>query len=85
MENAIFNDTSTSDHAELRRLARSICVKLRLPRDDSLAFVIGSGTELSSESAVVTWLRNNDIQAGRLSFPKACDALQRDLSDRLDV
>lgn len=68
-----------------RRLARGICVKLQLPPDDGLAYIIGNGTETTSESAVHTWLSENGADPSLFSLQEACDTLQRDLSDRLDV
>ena len=68
-----------------RRLAKGMCIKLQLPMDDSLAHIIGSGTESTSESAVNTWLVEYGVDPSRISLQDACDALQRDLSDRLDV
>ena len=68
-----------------RRLAKGICIKLRLPQDDGLAHIIGNGTESTSEAAVDTWLINNEVDPARYSLQDACDALQRDLLARLDV
>ena len=68
-----------------RRLAKGICAKLRLPLDDTLAHIIGHGTEHTSEAAVNTWLTDVGADPLVISLQEACDALQRDLSDRLDV
>ncbi len=67
-----------------RRLARGICIKLRLPQDDGLAHIIGNGTESTSEAAVDTWLIKTEVDPSRFSLQDACDALQRDLMARLD-
>ena len=83
MKNVDINQKFAPISVELGRMARSICLTLRLPSDDSLAFVIGGGTELSSESAVVTWLNNNGFEPGPLSFQKACSALQRTLEESI--
>ena len=68
-----------------RRLARGICVKLRLPQDDALAHIIGNGTECTSEAAVSTWLSGLGVDPSRISLQEACDALQSDLMARLHV
>ena len=68
-----------------RRLARGVCAKLQLPVDDVLAHVIGTGKETSSEGAVVTWLDGSGFDPTRTTLQEACDALERDLSDRLGV
>ena len=68
-----------------RRLARGMCAKLRLPVDDVLAHIIGNGTEATSEAAVLTWLSQSKLDPMNTSLQNACDALQRDLSDRLDA
>lgn len=68
-----------------RRLAKGICVKLQLPQDDTLAHIIGNGTESTSEAAVSTWLSERGVDPLHFSLMDACDALQRDLMVRLDV
>ena len=68
-----------------RRLAKGVCVKLQLPLDDSLAHVIGNGTESTSEAAVSHWLAELGADPFQTSLQEACNALLRDLSDRLDV
>ena len=68
-----------------RRFAKAVCAKLRLPVDDVLSHVIGSGKESTSEAAVVTWLLRSGIDPLKTSLHDACDTLQRDLSDRLDA
>ena len=68
-----------------RRLAKGICVKLRLPQDDALAHIIGDGTESTSEAAVNTWLSELRIDPSDISLQEACDALQSDLMARLDA
>ena len=68
-----------------RRLARGVCAKLRLPVDDVLAHVIGTGKETSSEGAVVAWLDRSGFDPTQSTPQDACDALERELSDRLGV
>ena len=68
-----------------QRLAKGICVKLRLPQDDALAHIIGNGTENTSEAAVNTWLGGLGIDPSHISLQEACDALQSDLMARLDA
>ena len=68
-----------------RRLAKAMSAKLQLPVDDVLAHIIGSGTEACSEAAVSTWLNENGIDPSQVSLVDACDALERDLLDRMDV
>jgi hypothetical protein len=55
-----------------RRLAKGICIKLRLPQDGGLAHIIGNGTESTSEAAVDTWLINNGVDPSRSSLQDAC-------------
>lgn len=68
-----------------RRLAKAICIKLRLPQDDGLAHIIGNGTESTIEAAVDTWLIMNEADPLDFSLQDACDALQCDLMARLGV
>ena len=77
--------TPNRDDAARRRLAKGICVKLRLPQDDALAHIIGNGTESTSEAAVNTWLSEYGLDPSHFSLLEACDALQRDLLVRLDA
>ena len=43
------------------------------------------GSDWLCEAAVDTWLINNGVDPSRSSLQDACDALQRDLTARLDV
>ena len=81
----IFIPKRNSTDAVCRRLAKSICVKLRLPQDDALSHVIGNGTESTIEGAVSTWLHENGVDPSQYSLQDACDALERELLARLDV
>ena len=67
----------------IRRLARGLCVQLRLPRDNSLAFIIGSGAEATNEAAVVSWLRSTGVSPNETTFDDACEALRSALRDKL--
>ncbi|MEL6300134.1 MAG: hypothetical protein AAFR07_00675 [Pseudomonadota bacterium] len=71
--------------AARRRLAKSICARLNLPLDDRLAFVIGDGSEKTSEAAVLTWLVGRDVDPHQISLTDACGSLKRDLMDALDA
>lgn len=67
------------------RLAKGICAMLRLPGDDTLAHIIGSGSESSSEAAVVSWLADKEVDPSDTSIYDACEALRRELGAKLDA
>ena len=81
----ISNPKPNRTNAVCRRLAKGICVKLRLPQDDALSHVIGNGTESTIEAAVSTWLHEHSVDPSQISLQDACDALERELLARLDV
>lgn len=77
------DESTINQKCDVRRLAKGLSRKLRLPTDDSLAYVIGDGTECTSESAVASWLRANGFSGGSTTFADACDALERALYEAL--
>ena len=75
--------TRVEPRTATQRLARGLCVKLRLPTNDSLAFVIGRGTETTNEAAVVSWLQSSGVDPHETTFDDACEALRNTLRDAL--
>jgi hypothetical protein len=82
----MFNIDKTDPRASaaLRRMARGMCVRLRIQEGAPLTFLIGDGTAGTNESAIAEWLAHRDPEPSPEVFEDACSELEQELARVLD-